>query len=343
MQFAHPWFLLFYVPLAAVVLYSLRQREPSVIIPSVRPFNESNPSKKMGLLSNIPPFLVITAVALMIFALAGPRKGIEELKQRTEGIDIIIMLDVSGSMQSIDIPENITTSAELKSALSKGKIKPRIDIAKDEIEKFVERRVNDRIGLIAFAPLPYVACPPTLDHAWLFEHLKRLEPGVIGDSTGIAGPISSAVYRLKNSEAKRKIAVLFTDGRNNINAKITPLQAAKLAKDFDVVIYTVGIGSKNAFVIQKGPFGSQWVQLRDEFDEKLLKDIAEISGGQYYAAKDAEGLQKTMREIDKLEKTSMEQPTFVEYKELAFPFINLSIILLVLAYVLGNTLFLRIP
>ena len=344
MELRYPWFLLLYLPMILLVIYNLKRREPSLSVPSLKPFLSASKGAKIGLLPRIPFILFCISLALFIFALARPQKGVEEIINRTEGIDIMIAMDLSGSMQAIDVPERIQTEGELRSAIESKVLKTRIDTAKEEIAKFIEGRPNDRIGLIAFAPLPYVACPPTLDHNWLYAHLDRLQPGVIGDSTGIAGPLASAVNRLKDSEAKRKIIVLFTDGRNNVNAKITPVQAAKLAKQFKVTIYTVGIGTPNAIIKQRGFMGGeQYIPLAHEFDEKLLKDIAEISGGKYYAAKDAEGLEKTMKEIVKLEKTSMEQPIFVDYKDLAFPFIKAGIILLILSFVSGSTLFLRIP
>lgn len=343
MKFAYPWLLLFYFPFIGLLIYAVKRRKPSLVVPSVKPFNDSNPDKRLNFLSDLPFLLYALSIAFLIFALARPQKGIEELKQRAEGIDIMLAIDLSGSMQAIDIPENYTTTKQVQQGLESGKLRTRIDIAKEEIQKFIEKRPNDRIGLIAFAPLPYVACPPTLDHTWLSSHLDSLKSGIIGDSTGIAGPIASAVHRLKNSDSKRRALVLFTDGRNNVDAKITPLQAAKLAKTFDVVIYTVGIGSKNAYVIQDGFFGSQLIPIGQEFDREVLQNIAETSGGKYYAAADAEGLEKTMNEINEFEKTTMEQPRYIDYKELAPSIIKLSIVMLLAAFGLSNTLLLRIP
>jgi Ca-activated chloride channel family protein len=343
MNFAYPWMLLLYIPLIGLLLYALKRKNPTVIISSLKPFASGSGTKGFNLRSNIPLILYAIATAILILALSRPQKGIEELKQRAEGIDIMLVIDVSGSMQSIDIPEKYTSGRDVAAAINSGKLKPRIDIAKEEIKKFIEKRPNDRIGLVAFAPLPYVACPPTLDHAWLFAHLEKLQPGIIGDSTGIAGPISSAVNRLKSCDSKRKVVVLFTDGKNNVNAQITPIQAAKLAKTFDVITYTVGIGSKNAFIIQDGFMGKQLVPLKDEFDEKLLKDIADTTGGRYFTASDAEGLQKTMDEIDKLEKTSIEQPRYIDYRELAPPLVVTALIIIMSGFILSATIFLKVP
>ncbi|MEM4248615.1 MAG: VWA domain-containing protein [Candidatus Nanoarchaeia archaeon] len=343
-EFKYPFFLLLLLPIAGLIILSIKRKKPSVSIPSLRPFIRASAGSGFNLFSEIPFILFCASLVLLTIALARPRKGIEEIKQRTEGIDIIIAIDLSGSMQAIDIPEKYKSERQLANAINDGTLKNRLDTAKEEIKKFIEKRPNDRIGLIAFAPLPYSVCPPTLDHAWLFAHIDRLEPGMIGDSTGIAGPIASAVNRLKDSEAKRKIIVMFTDGMNNVNAKITPMQAAKLAKQYGIRIYTVGIGSPNAIIKQKDFFGrTAYVPVQFEFDEKLLKDMASETGGQYYTARDAEGLEKTMNEINKLEKTTMEQPRSVDYKELAFPLVYAGLALLLAGIVLGNTLILKIP
>lgn len=343
MTFAYPWLLLLFIPFAFLVIYILKRPRPSIRIPSVRPF--LNASAGTGLLRKAGvPFIIYTlAIAMLIFALSRPRKGIEEVKLRSEGIDIVLAIDLSGSMRAIDVPEKINTKDELYAGLKSGTIENRLDTAKKEIAKFIDKRPNDRIGLVGFAPLPYSICPPTLDHAWLIENMKRLQPGIIGENTGIAGPISTAVQRLKDSEAKRRVIVLFTDGSNNVNARITPLQAAKLAANYDIVIYTVGIGSNRAFVIQNVFGSSQLVPLEGEFDEKLLQDMAKVSSGKYYKAADAEGMAKVMNEIDKMEKTSVEQPKIIEYSEFAPGIVTASIFMLLLAFTLENTFFRRLP
>ncbi len=344
LDFQYPLFLLFLLPLAGLVALSLRRNDPSLFLPSLKQFAKASSGRGSISSSRIPLLFFAAGLALLIFALARPRRGTEEIRQKTEGIDIIIAIDLSGSMQAIDVPQNMMDESKLSKALSSGALKNRLDTAKEEIKKFIENRPGDRIGLIAFAPQPYSVCPPTLDHAWLFAHLDRLEPGMIGDSTGIAGPLSSAVNRLKDSESKRKIIVLFTDGMNNVNAKISPVQAAKLAHQFKIGIYTVGIGSQNAIMKQKDFFGrSAYVPVSHEFDEKLLREIADTTGAKYYAAKDAEGLEKTMKEIDSLEKTKMEQPRFVNYRELAFPFIYMGIASILLSVALGRIFLLKIP
>ena len=336
--------LLLYIPYAALLIYALKRRKPSLIIPSARVFKSANPRGSFHPLASLPFLLHALGLAVLIFAAARPQKGIEMLKQRAEGIDIMLAIDLSGSMKAIDVPEKYKSEQEVYDALRKGILDSRINIAKKEIRKFIERRPNDRIGLIAFAPLPYVACPPTLDHAWLYAHLDQLQPNVIGQQTGIAGPIASAVHRLKDSDSKRRVLVLFTDGSNNVNARITPRQAAKLAKTFNVIVYTVGIGSRNSFIVQNNPlFGRSLRQMGEDFDEELLKDIAKLSGGKYYTASDAKGLEKVMMEIDKLEKTTKEQPRYVDYRELGSRFVIWGLALILVAFILESTVTLKIP
>lgn len=271
--FAHPYMFFLLVPLALVLLRAWFKPVPALRVPSLRPFKAASKGKLSRInLRKLVPFLLYSIGGVMlIVALAGPREGMEEIRRRADGIDIMVALDLSGSMRAIDVPPGIRTERELEVAMASGKVKDRLGTAKEEIAKFIEARPNDRIGLIAFAPLPYVVCPPTLDHAWLIANLDRLESGSIGDATGIAGPVASAVQRLKDSDSKRSIIVLFTDGANNVNAKITPRQAAKLANTFDITLYTVGIGSRNSVMKLDSMFGSSFQRVEGSFDENCFR------------------------------------------------------------------------
>jgi len=341
MTFAYPWLLLLLAPYLLLCWWVWRRPLPSLRLPSLKPFMAVN--SKRTLASRLPLLLSLLAVAVLIVALARPRYGNERVVMRSEGIDIMLALDLSGSMEAIDVPQSITTEQQLRDEIASGKIKKRIDMAKDEVKRFIERRPNDRIGLIGFAQLPYSMCPPTLDHQWLIGNLEQLQPGIIGDKTGIAGPISSAVKRLKNSHAKRRVMVLFTDGANNVDAAITPRQAARLAHDNDIVIYTVGVGSNRSFVFQRTMMGERFVPIEADFDEALLKDIAKTSDGRYYYALDAAGLAKVMDEINRLEKTSVEMPKYIEYTEFAPRLIVLGLVLLLLGFLAECTVCRRVP
>lgn len=342
-SFAHPWLLVAALPVLLIALYAWNRKQPSIRVPSLNAVKQAASKSKKRNWKRLIPFLLYTAaMLLLVVALARPKEGMEQINRRAEGIDIIVALDLSGSMKAIDIPRGMPRN-RIESALNSGTLKSRIVTAKKEIAKFIEARPNDRIGLIAFAPLPYMACPPTLDHAWLIANLENLDAGVIGDMTNIAGPMASAVQRLKDSEAKRKIIVLFTDGSNNVDAKVTPRQAAKLANTFDITVYTVGIGSGFSVVPQETFAGRTFVPVQNDFDEPLLKDIASTSGGKYYRAEDGESMAAAMKEIDALEKTSFEQQTIVNWRELAPGFIVGALFCMLLAFLLENSIMKRIP
>jgi Ca-activated chloride channel family protein len=312
---------------------------PALKVSSTKPFVEA---KKQGSQHSprLPLLLYSIASIILVFALARPRVGSEKIIFRAKGVDIILAIDLSGSMQALDIPRNVKTEDQLRSELTEGKIKNRLDVAKEEIKKFVEKRPNDRIGLIGFARMPYNISPPTLDHGWLLDNLKRLRPGMIGSATEIAGPIASGVRRLDKSDSKRRVLVLFTDGANTVAERITPRQAAELAKACDIVVYTVGIGSDNALV--KDNWGV-YRPIGGTFDEPLLQDIAKISDGKYYHAYDAQGLAEAMADINKIEKTTVEQPKYIDYKEFAPTLAVFVLILLLLGFFLENSVFLSIP
>ncbi len=340
--FAYPWMLLLYIPFVLLVIYARRKPLPSIRVSTTRPFLAVNSGSRPS--SFRLPFMIFTlALALLICALARPRQGSERIVIKAKGIDIMLAIDLSGSMQAIDVPPGVTSEQQLYDLIKAEKVKGRLETAKQEISKFIAKRPNDRIGLVGFADLAYNICPPTLDHAWLIANMARLTPGVIGDRTNIASPIASAVSRLEKSDSKRRVMVLFTDGSNNIEDRITPRQAAKLGKSNDVVIYTVGIGSDNACVLREGFGGLSFVPVKGEFDEKLLNDIAGFSDGKYYKACDADGLENVMNEINRMEKTVIEQPKYIDYKEFAPILTGMALALLLFGFLLEHTFMLRVP
>lgn len=337
-----PWVLTLLIPLALVILRQLTKREPALQIPSI----ERIPARKLKRLSPariVPAVCYAVAGVLMIFALAGPRFDAGEIRQKTEGIDIMIAIDLSDSMTAYDPAKELKTNNEIRHAHEEGKTLRRIDSCKEEIKKFIEARPDDRIGLIAFADLPYAVCPPTLDHAWLLKQLSTLELHTIGEGTGLAAPIVSVVDRTKDSDAERKVMVLFTDGSNTVQNKVTPEQAAKIAHDYKLTVHTVGIGSRRAYIEQSGFFGKQLVSYPNAFDETLLKKIAETTGGRYYAADDRNAMREALAEIDKLEKTPEELPRIALYDEKADTFAGAALAFLLLGFALSRTVFLRFP
>lgn len=335
-EFAYPWLLLLLLLLPLIGVYCVyRQKQPSITVSTVAPFESVRAARRPG----IPLTCMLLALGVTIVALARPRIGNEKFLIRSQGIDIVLAIDLSGSMAAYDVPPEIRSGHQLVNAIKDGSLKNRLDVAKDEIRKFIEARPNDRIGLVGFAEAAYNLAPPTLDHAWLFSHLKSLEPGVLGDLTGIASALGTGVSRLKDSDAPRRVLVLFTDGANTARNRLTPEQAAELAKKFNVVIHTVGIGSDNAV----GVFGGMIQRQEGSFDEKLLQELADITGGRYFRAADAEGMKQVMEEINRLEKTVVEQPKYTEYREFAPRLALVALALMAFAYLTQCTWRLRLP
>lgn len=335
-EFAYPWLLLLLLLLPLIGVYCVyRQKQPSITVSTVAPFESVRAARRPG----IPLTCMLLALGVTIVALARPRIGNEKFLIRSQGIDIVLAIDLSGSMAAYDVPPEIRSGRQLVNAIKDGSLKNRLDVAKDEIRKFIEARPNDRIGLVGFAEAAYNLAPPTLDHAWLFSHLKSLEPGVLGDLTGIASALGTGVSRLKDSDAPRRVLVLFTDGANTARNRLTPEQAAELAKKFNVVIHTVGIGSDNAV----GVFGGMIQRQEGSFDEKLLQELADITGGRYFRAADAEGMKQVMEEINRLEKTVVEQPKYTEYREFAPRLALVALALMAFAYLTQCTWRLRLP
>lgn len=307
----HPWALTLFIPLALLIWFMACRRRPSVKISSVLPVKKSSAAKRRLTLMETALSL---ALILSIIALARPRMPKGTRLVRAQGVDIILALDMSGSMACFDRPEGMSEEKFL-SALNDSRIMNRLDSAKEEIRNFIQARPNDRIGLIGFADLAYTFVPPTLDHRILLERLKSLEPGELGDATGIASPIGSAAQHLKNSPSPRRVVVLFTDGANTARNRLTPQEAAAAAKELNVIIHTVGIGSDKSYAITP-PF-NQLSRVQSMPDIRLLKELAKISGGNFYAAADAEGMKRVMQEINSLEKTDHSSPQPASYREFA--------------------------
>ncbi len=338
-ELAYPWALALFAMLLPLIWYYARFRKyPSITVPSATPFATVGRRR-----ISLPNWCYFAAAAVLVVALARPRFGDEKVVIRSQGIDMILALDLSGSMATIDVPPDVRDTRTLQEGLTNGRIKNRLEVAKEELRKFVQGRPNDRIGLIGFAPMAYSIVPPTLDHGWLIGQLDRLQPGLIGDQTGLAAPLASGIHRLKNSAAPRRVLVLFTDGRNNVDNRLTPQQAAELGKESGVTIHTVGIGSDNAYIPVDTFVGRRFQPVADEFDEEMLRTIAGNSGGQYFHANDADGMKRVMDEINQLETTSFEQPKFIEYREIAPDLALLAVALLACGFLAESTWKLQLP
>ncbi len=334
-----PWWALLLVLVILGLLVAIRKPPATLLVSQGAVFRHAGASLSWRHPVHVPLLVQGLGLLLLVFALMRPQEGIEKIIRRSEGIDIMLALDVSGSMQAYDFPLSITSESELIDAIRVGRLPNRISIAQQELENFVQNRPHDRIGLIAFAKLPYVVCPPTLDHAFLLENLKLVEAGKLPDGTGIAGPVAAGTSRLRGSSAKRRVLVLFTDGDNNVEAPVTPEQAAKTARTFNVVVYTVGVGSDRAALrvgrgLRVGVAG---------FNQELLRSIAETTGGKYFEARDAESFHAVMKEIDELETISIEQPVYRDYRERFVPWLVAGAALLVAGFVLEKTWFQKVP
>jgi len=271
--------------------------------------------------------LRILAVAFFIVSFARPRSGTEYKEVTSEGIDIILTLDVSSSMQAEDFKPN-----------------NRLFVAKEEIKKFIGHRINDRIGLVVFAKYSYTQCPLTTDYDVLMNFIDLVDFGIIEDGTAIGMAIANAVNRLRESESKSKIIVLLTDGDNNAG-EIDPITAANLAKAMDIKIYTIGAGkSGNTMYPYQDPlFGKRYVYQPTKIDEKTLKTIAENTGGKYFRARSGKELEEIYNLIDNLEKTEIKIASHVQYKELFSYFTYSGLIIFILELLLAHTVFKKLP
>ena len=268
-------------------------------------------------------FFLVAAHAVIIVALARPQFGFTKEEIRTEGIDIVLVLDTSGSMKAVDF-----------------KPKNRLYVAKKVAKEFIQGRKNDRIGLVVFAAKAFTQCPLTLEYGVLLGLLEKVDFGVIEDGTAIGMAIGAAVNRLRESEAESKVIVLLTDGRNN-RGEIDPLTAAGLAKAMDVKIYTIGAGKKGQayYPVQDRVFGTRFVKMAVDIDDETLRKVAQATGGEYFRATDAQKLEEIYSEISRMEKAIIETKVYRQYSEKFVPFLAGGLILIVLGTLLGSTRF----
>jgi len=269
----------------------------------------------------------VLAIVLLIIGFARPQSGRTEEEVITEGIDIMLAMDVSGSMAAEDF-----------------KPKNRLEAAKVVAGDFIKGRRNDRIGMVVFAAKSFTQCPLTLDYGILLSFLNQIHIGMIEDGTAIGMAIANAVNRLRDSKAKSKVIILLTDGVNN-RGELDPITAARIAHALGIRIYTIGAGTRgDALYPYEDPFfGKRYVRMPVEIDEESLTKIATITGGQYFRATDRESLARIFKEIDSLEKTKIAVKEYTRYRELFANFLALALGLVVLEIVLGNTRWRKIP
>ena len=332
MTFAHPYFLLLLLLLPLLAwLKGKVGFQPAFLYSSVqlvRGITGITRSRAGAILAQMRWL----ALALFFIALARPQVGEGETKVTASGVDIVVAIDLSGSMSSEDF--------ELQ-----GQRVNRLAIAKDVLQKFVDRRPNDRIGLVAFARDAYIAAPLTLDHDFLLQNLERLEIATPDrDGTAIGSALTAALNRLRELKSKSKIVILMTDGQNNAG-NVPPLTAAEAAETLAVKVYTIGVGTRGMAPIPYiDPFGrKRYDQQPVDIDESTLQQISQRTGGQYYRADKTETLRSIYDEIDRLEKTEAIVKKYQRYREM-FPFVALpGLVLLLLEIILNHTVWRKLP
>ncbi|MCL2485667.1 MAG: VWA domain-containing protein [Endomicrobia bacterium] len=333
MRFANPIFLAIFLPLlvlAYLYINVFRKKSFSSFARFPKSFIlKSSPKGHKAFLYSILKYLKYFALVLIIIALARPQEGKTFAQSQDMGIDIMIALDVSGSMSSIDF-----------------KPLDRMQTAKKVTEDFIRMRKYDRIGLVLFAGLSFTQSPLTTDKDSLIEFVRNVNIGDTGvDGTAIGSAIMTSVNRLKDSEAKSRIIVLITDGVNNMG-EIDPITASKIAASHGIKIYTIGVGSPEGavYIVNDPFFGKREVKNpNDRVDENTLREIALNTGGEYFAATDTKTFENVMRQIDSLEKHEIKTTQFTHYNELYKYFVLAAFLILLLVVFLENTYLRKLP
>lgn len=315
MFFEYPALLwLLVIPALMLVHYiyiELSGRRPHLRVPDIK-FWKAGGRSVLGVIRHLPFMLRTIALVMIIIAIARPRSSTKMDKIDTEGIDIVLAMDVSTSMLARDFTPD------------------RISAAKDIAIEFISQRPSDRMGIVVFAGESYTQCPLTTDRATLINLMKEIETGLIEDGTAIGNGLATAVARMQNSDAKSRVVILLTDGVNN-SGEITPQTAADIAKTYGIRVYTIGVGANGTAPYPvMTPWGVQMQNVEVEIDENLLKNIAETTGGRYFRATDNTKLSEIYSEINKMEKARTTIDSFPIYKELftGFALIALACLLL---------------
>jgi Ca-activated chloride channel family protein len=314
-------YLLLIVP-AIIIFYLIKQSKASASLrmPGLGPFEGSGLTFRHYLRHALFGFRVI-AVTLLIFVLARPQATNKFQDVTTEGIDIVLALDISGSMLARDFKPD------------------RLEASKNVATEFISGRPYDRIGLVVFSGESFTQCPLTSDHAVLINLLRDIESGMIEDGTAIGNGLATAVNRIKDSNAKSRVIILLTDGVNN-RGEIAPATAADIAKTFGIRVYTIGVGTKGMapYPVQT-PFGLQYQNMPVEIDEDILRNISDATGGMYFRATDNDKLIQVYQEIDKLEKSKIDVRQFSRKDEKYMMPALIAFILVALEVLLRNTVF----
>lgn len=317
MKFANPymlWLAALVVPMVLYYLWRELKGGASVKVSSTSALATA-PRTMRYYARHLPLVLRCLVVVLVAVALARPQSDENVSKTTVDGIDIVLALDVSGTMMAADFQPN------------------RLAVAKDVAAKFIADRPNDRMGLVIFAGESYTQSPITTDKAALQTLLSRVDFGIIEDGTAIGMGLATAVNRLRESDAKSKVVILLTDGVNN-TGQVSPLAAADIAAEYGVKVYTVGVGKRGTapFPVRDMWGRTQYVQQRVEIDEQALTDIAAKTGGEYFRATDSSTLYDIYERINQLEKSKVETDNYVKHNELFAPYLLLALGLLMVEF-----------
>lgn len=327
MEFAHPlylYLLLLLLPLIAWYIVKLSRTQASFRLASTDAFGEMPRTLKVYL-RHLPFVLRVITIALVIIVLARPQAINSWQTTESQGIDIVLAVDISGSMLAQDLtPDRLTAAIKVAS-------------------EFVADRPNDKIGLVIFAGESFTQCPLTTDHKVLLNLLNEVKFGMIEDGTAIGLGLANSVNRLKDSDSQSKVVILLTDGTNN-RGQIAPLTAADLARSYGIRVYTIGVGTQGmAPTPVQTPFGVRIQNVEVDIDEKTLTEIASMTGGQYFRAEDNEGLSNIYDEIDEMEKYLINVQNVTRKQELYLPFALLALALIFIELVLRRTWLRSIP
>ena len=318
MTFASPaylFLLLLLIPVVGWYIYELRKADASLQLSDTQTLGKQPKSARIYLL-HVPFVLRVACITLLSIALARPQLTNRWSSESTEGIDIMMALDISGTMQAEDLKPN------------------RLEAAKQVASDFVIARPNDQIGLVVFAGESFTQCPLTTDHAVLINLFKSVKFGMIEDGTAIGLGLANAVNRMKDSQTKSKVIILLTDGSNN-RGEIDPQTAAEIAKTYGIRVYAIGVGSHGqARVPVQTPVGVQYMMMDSEFDESTLQRIANTTGGQYFRATDNSSLKSIYEQIDQLEKTKLRVREYAKRTDIFPPFIVAALLCLIAEIIL---------
>lgn len=326
LSFHNPWWLLalFFVPL--IWLFRLRFRKRNYLVyPNVE-LLEKVDNKTGRRWKYLKMLFQTAALSVIIVALARPQLGVCEQTEYKEGVDIVLCLDASGSMQAVDF-------------ISDGQRVDRLSVVKKVVSDFVHVRRGDRIGVVVFGKEAFTLCPLTLDHQTILHFLKEVDVGIAGDLTALGSALVLGTKRLRDRDIKSRVLVLLTDGRHN-SGSITPLKGAYLARALGIRVYTVGVGTQGIVPFQANTaLGRQIVYRKVDTDEDTLRKIAFITGGKYFKAGDIGGLQEVCKNINLMEKATLKHNKYVRRRELYPWFVGLCILLTAITEVLSNTSF----